>query len=148
MAAADDEGGARRKDLGRVEDPNAKDLERLQGAWRVKSMSYGGVGLPSKEVERYVFAIKGNKMSTAHGRPEDRAATGTVTLDATKTPKTIDLVCDWNNQRMTGVYEVDGDVLKVCANMTSDGLTLGRPTKIASERGSVVGLAVLHRVRK
>jgi uncharacterized protein (TIGR03067 family) len=58
---------------------------------------------------------------------------GTVAVDATKTPKTIDLKCSgarYEGKTLQGIYEVKGDVLQMCF-AESDGK---RPSAFASTR--------------
>jgi uncharacterized protein (TIGR03067 family) len=65
----------------------------------------------------------------------------TFKLDAAKKPRAIDMA---DEMALPGVYEVTGDTLKMCYD--ASGKT--RPTKLASEEGTVMVFVVFKREKK
>jgi uncharacterized protein (TIGR03067 family) len=114
------------------------DLEKLQGKWVVESFHYNG-----NVVERMNGAIREFSKDTYTLTPkEGEAISGTVkSVDSTKTPKEIDL--DVNNQTLKGIYQLDGDTLKLCYNL----ITRQRPTEFASKPDTGLVLVVHKRAK-
>jgi uncharacterized protein (TIGR03067 family) len=124
------------------DDANKKDLDALQGSWKVQKLIRGGDEAPGKDSEKVVFLFEGNKVSIDEGRPKKETAT--FKLDATKKPKAIDFVPETKKESAEGVYDLDGDTLKLC--FTRPGTA--RPKEVASEKGSETILVVLKRQKK
>jgi uncharacterized protein (TIGR03067 family) len=124
------------------DDANKKDLKALQGTWKVEKALRGGEEAPAGETEKSKFVFEGNKFMIDEGRP--RKETATFTLDATQKPKTIDLTFAMVKEAALGIYEVDGDTLKICFG----GPGKDRPKKMESEKGSGLLLIVLKRQKK
>lgn len=109
---------------------NADD-QKLQGKWIVESFQYNG-----NLVERLKDAVReftDGKYSLTPKMGE--GIEGTVKLDSTQKPKTIDL--DVNGRILKGIYELEGDTLKMCYNLTHEE----RPTEFVSKPDS--GLIVI-----
>jgi uncharacterized protein (TIGR03067 family) len=124
------------------DDANKKDLDALQGSWKVQKLIRGGEEAPAKDVEKVVFTFEGNKATIDEGRPKKETAT--FKLDATKKPKAIDFVPETKKESAEGVYELEGDKLKLC--FTRPGAA--RPKEVASEKGSETILVFLKRDKK
>jgi uncharacterized protein (TIGR03067 family) len=114
-----------------------KDLAALEGTWKLVSLEVEGkaMELPEKPP---VWVIKGNRVRYG---AEDLA---TLTLDATVTPKTVDLAFLNPKRVFEGVYSIEGDTLKVCANRTTEGAK-ERPTGFATEGKPELRLLVFAR---
>jgi uncharacterized protein (TIGR03067 family) len=99
------------------------DEQKLQGKWIVESFEYNG-----NQVDRLKEAVREFKDGKYSLTPKaGEGIEGTATLDATKKPKTIDL--DINSRVLKGIYELEGDTLKMCYNLTKDE----RPTEFTSK---------------
>jgi uncharacterized protein (TIGR03067 family) len=71
------------------DDANKKALEALQGTWQVKSGTQDGTPGPAEEAGKVRLVIAGNAVTSYMG--EEIRSEGTITVDATKKPATIDL---------------------------------------------------------
>jgi uncharacterized protein (TIGR03067 family) len=115
------------------DDASKKDLEKMQGDWAAVSMVVNGQVLPDDDAQALFRTVKGNdytvfRFSAARGK-------GTFTIDATKKPRTIDFQPMSPKDKlppMLGIYEFDGDKLKMC--YASPGKD--RPTTFDAKEGS------------
>jgi uncharacterized protein (TIGR03067 family) len=132
----------------KAQDADAKkDLQSLQGTWKVISTIDSGQEVPAERIAKMTIIIEGNKLRfRMEGEPEVEEAT--FTLDPTKKPRAIDIVTtDRNGQGRTvrGIYKIEGNRVTLCTNSAKDG---ERPTEFASRRQTRLGLGVLERVKK
>ncbi len=71
---------------------------------------------------------------------------GSANVDPTKSPKEIDyqltMSDDGQKKSIRGIYEFDGDTLKVCASYDN---AIDRPTSFISRPGTVSSLIVFKR---
>lgn len=91
------------------------DLAKFQGTWVVESVLADGKELPAEVVKAFKMTFKGDAYTVALGAEKTE---GTIYLDASKNPRTIDIVPDNGPDRgkkQPGIYELDGDQLKICA---------------------------------
>ncbi len=115
-----------------------KDLRRLQGGWTFEKVLVGGEKVGG-ETQPKGFVFDGREISPDDD-PKDVAI---ITLDPSQTPQTIDLVYK-NKEKSLGIYEIDGDTLKLCFNAPGDP----RPKTFASAKGSRVSYFILKRNKK
>ncbi|MCI0705712.1 MAG: sigma-70 family RNA polymerase sigma factor [Planctomycetia bacterium] len=101
------------------------DEEKLQGKWKVVSVQDGGREV---EIEDATVTFVKDKMILKDG---NRKLEGPFKLDSTKKPKWIDATM--SERKTLGIYELDGDNLKICINEDPNG---ERPTKFVSEGGT------------
>jgi uncharacterized protein (TIGR03067 family) len=121
----------------------ADDQEKIQGHWKAEKAVRGGMEAPADEIEKMTIEFKGNKAMPRHG---DRSPeTAEFKLDSSKSPKTIDITVNKGDKtdKPKGIYEIDGDTLKICFSEPNED----RPTKFESPAGSKVMLIVLKRVK-
>jgi uncharacterized protein (TIGR03067 family) len=89
-----------------------KDIARLDGAWVVTAAEVKGKKVDQPPLQRVVFAA--GKAGEEAGRGKGAKAFN-YTLDPAKSPKVIEAVADGGKgKRMTGIYEVGADTLKLC----------------------------------
>lgn len=110
------------------------DEQQLQGKWIVESFRYNGN--PVERLKEAVREFQDGKYSLTPKSGE--GIEGTVKLDATKKPKAIDL--DVNGRIIKAIYELEGDTLRLCYNLTSDE----RPTEFESKPDSGL-IVIVHR---
>lgn len=103
------------------EGPAENESAKLQGLWNVTILEGGGKRSPADAVRGMRYLIKGHKISLT-GKPEDLRR---YRIDATATPKKIDIYGAPNDEFSKGIYELDGDTLRVCFSQST---TLDRPT--------------------
>jgi uncharacterized protein (TIGR03067 family) len=115
-----------------------KGLEDLQGTWMVESLEVDGQSLPPGDAQ---VVVEGDGFTTSG---MGAAYQGTLRVDASKTPFALDMVFtagpeSGNTNR--GIFEVAGDVWKLCLNMTGGE----RPAEFATAPGSGTALETLRR---
>jgi uncharacterized protein (TIGR03067 family) len=126
------------------DDDSKKGQDALEGTWKVTSVETGGqkgggdenVVIEFKK-DRYTVKLDGNEIEQ-----------GTFKLDPTKKPKTIDFSITKGNdmgKKQPGIYDVDGDTLKICVTMPDKD---DRPKEMASKADSQHTLFVLKREKK
>jgi uncharacterized protein (TIGR03067 family) len=121
------------------DDPVKKDLAKLQGIWKVESAVVGGENVPAEIRADMSLTFKGEEVIPAKN-PKDIA---TIKLDPSKKPAAIDLT-EKNQKTSLGIYEINGDTLKLCFNEPGKG----RPTTFESAKGSQAVFVVLKRDKK
>src|SRR5262245_34096818 len=108
-----------------------KDLEGLQGTWRLISAVEDGKSLDEDKVKQTTIVIKDDTFRFPQLAEDATSKAGTFKLDATKKPKQMDTVST-EKEVMHGIYELEGDNYKVCfAPVSKPG-----PSEFASESGS------------
>jgi uncharacterized protein (TIGR03067 family) len=125
---------------GRSEQPPKKEFTSLQGTWKLVSVEVDG-NLPDivRGIPRWV--IRGDKVFYA-GKE-----LATLTLDASTTPRSIDLGFLSAKRLYEGVYDVTGDTLKICVNRQTDGVK-ERPLGFATKDKPDLRLLVFKRLKK
>src|SRR5437879_806358 len=92
-----------------------KEVRKFQGAWTFESSEAGGQKLPISELKGLILTFEGDKHTVKRG--DEVIQVGTQKVDPFKSPKTIDVTMTEGPNKgaiMLGIYEIDGDVLKVC----------------------------------
>jgi uncharacterized protein (TIGR03067 family) len=133
--------GARADDKADVE----KELKKFQGTWTFESVEAGGKKAPADEFKGVTITFAGDKFTVKKG--DELIQAGTQKLDPSKSPKTIDVTMTEGLNKgavMLGIYEIDGDTLKVCFD--EEGKK--RPTEFRSTAGSQTFVNVHKRVKK
>ena len=126
-----------------AEDPKAdakKDKENIQGAWKAVSGEAGGQKLSDERIESIKIVIAADKITV---NVADNTRVSTYKIDPAQKPKTIDLTNEMD-QTAPGIYELDGDNLKVCWNQGGSE----RPKKFESKPDTQVRLMVFKREKK
>jgi uncharacterized protein (TIGR03067 family) len=117
------------------------EIKKLQGTWAMVSLEMEGAPMPGGAVAGAKIVIDGTTFSTrGMGAPHK----GTMSIDAAKSPKTLDIAFTEGPERgntSLAIYEVDGDTWKLCIGLT--GRT--RPASFATAPGSGHALEILKR---
>ncbi len=92
-----------------AEDDAKGDAEKVQGTWKVVSAEDSGRKAPDEVTKNLKLVVTKDKITYTFG---DKTTNWSYKLDATKKLKWIDLT---EGDRTTlGIYELDGDNLKIC----------------------------------
>jgi uncharacterized protein (TIGR03067 family) len=123
------------------DDKKAKtDLDKFQGSWLGLEITYNGEKAPKEAAEKVKFMIKGDKWTVE--QPDGNELKGTLKLDQKKKPKELNAATD-DGRTILGIYEIDGDKLKLCyAEPGSE-----RAKEFSSKAGSGHTLAVYKRAK-
>ena len=133
--------GARADDKAEVE----KELKKFQGTWTFESVEAGGKKLPADQFKGITVTFEGDKYAVKKGDEVVEAAT--QKLDPSKSPKAIDVTLTEGPNKgsvLLGIYEIDGDTLKVCFDLRGKK----RPTEFKSPAGSETFVNVHKRAKK
>lgn len=122
----------------------SKDLEALQGTWRLVSGEIGGRKMTAEELSQAKLVFKGDRYTVRRG--SGPTVTGTAKLNSTKNSKTIDITDDdgpYKGKTLLGIYAVKGDELKECFAPPGEA----RPAKFATQAGTSQFLHVWKRAK-
>ncbi|HEX4796132.1 MAG TPA: TIGR03067 domain-containing protein [Humisphaera sp.] len=128
-------------------DIGAQDRQKLQGAWQFVQELHGDSDT-SDEGKHCQFIFDGDKFTVK--KDDKEILSGTFTIDTAKSPAQIDLKIlkddeeERNGQTSLGIYQLDGDKLKVCACEPSRDQ---RPGEFAT-KGTDLLMVVMERVKK
>lgn len=131
-------------------DASAAELEKLRGTWLTVSLIHNGKQLvdendPPKEGPVTKLVYEGNKWMVKVG--DKTVATGIIQVDATKTPKELDVLDQsgtLNEKSKLAIYELNGDSFRYCIAPAGKP----RPTECTSKEGSGHSLIVSKREKK
>ena len=137
----------------RKEWEKAKDKSNLEGTWTAISMERDGKSISEKEVKEFDIQLtfKGDEfmlMPFASKGPE-HFPQGQFNIDTTTNPKSIDLTIDLpfspakKTSTMLGIYELDGDRLKLLQAPPDQG----RPTEFKTTPKSGMEFIVFKRAK-
>jgi len=122
-----------------------KDKAALQGTWKVTASEQDGEKVPADDLKDLFLIFKGDAILIKEGgKAEERFS---YLLDPSKKPKEIDLIVKvgQNKGRIDrAIYQVDGDVLRICIQSTKDA---PRARDFSTRAGSKLWLVVLQRTK-
>jgi uncharacterized protein (TIGR03067 family) len=128
------------------EEAVAKDLQAFKGTWRLSAKEEDGKKFREEEIKDVIGTIDGSgNVSVRRGGKVINE--GTVKLDPTTTPKTIDVTFtagERKGQSVLGIYEIEGDVFRVCVARPGGG----RPAEFSAKAGSGHIVVVYQREKK
>ncbi len=135
------------------------DTEQLQGAWKVvKAVTNGKKEFDDADLDA-TMTVRSETLFvkvTKRGQVEKDADFFVFKLDATTTPKLIDLA-DWeqgfeaNDKVIEGVYSLDGDTLMICFRIgafSEYSEIKNRPPTLESKEGSNTTVWTLKKQKK
>jgi uncharacterized protein (TIGR03067 family) len=125
------------------DDPSKADRDAMQGDWACDSLTRDGMAFSDDDAQSLFRTVKDDTYAVSRFRT--KAGAGTFTLDASKSPKEIDLVPDGPKKVVIkGIYKLDKDVLTICH--AAPGAK--RPTAFTSKEGSGDTLTVWKKEKK
>jgi uncharacterized protein (TIGR03067 family) len=129
------------------EKPKIKDEEAILGTWKIESFDTdGAAGGPTKEMIdgiRFIFEKDGKMKMTIMIMGQAQEQKAEFKIDSEPKLKTIDLIRD--GQAAKGLYELDGDTLKLAI---CDGPVRDRPTELKANKDGKVALVTFKRVKE
>jgi uncharacterized protein (TIGR03067 family) len=120
-------------------EPADADQKNIQGAWTVVAAEMRGEKKEDLLGSKVRFAA--NKI-TVEIKGQEAAKEGTFMLDASMKLRRLDIVPRGEEKPMLGIYELDGDNLKICLGDSPDE---ARPVKFETQAERKVVLLVLKR---
>jgi uncharacterized protein (TIGR03067 family) len=125
-----------------AKDAAKKELDGLQGDWKLVCATRDGKDMPQDMVKALKCTIKGDKFTVA--RDAKAVEEGTLKLDTTKTPKEIDMALGEGKQTALGIYELSGDTYKLCYAPPGKD----RPKEFGAKEGTGYTLSQWQREKK
>jgi uncharacterized protein (TIGR03067 family) len=122
----------------------SKDLEALQGTWRLVAGEIGGHKMTTEDLKKAKLVFKGDRYTVRRGTGPTIA--GNVKLNPAANPKTIDITDAkgaYKGKTLLGIYALKGDELKECFAPPGEP----RPTKFATAAGTSQFFHVWKRVK-
>jgi uncharacterized protein (TIGR03067 family) len=117
------------------EDRTKEDQKKLQGKWKVTSCTFDGKDVAEEVGNGWTFDK--NKLLVEKATEEM-----TITLNAAKRPKEMEMRVGKAPQPVKGIYEIDGELLKFCYGTKENDR---RPERFESKPGSGRLLIILKR---
>ncbi|OWK43342.1 TIGR03067 domain-containing protein [Fimbriiglobus ruber] len=118
-----------------------KDDDAFQGTWLPSTAELAGKMFPDEVRKTIKLVVKDDKYTVTVGKQVDQ---GTVKRNPTAKPKEIDITgTDGPNKGKTilGIYELDGDTLRVCYDLGGKS----RPTEFKTKEGTPLFLVTYKR---
>jgi uncharacterized protein (TIGR03067 family) len=122
--------------------PKKDDAESLKGTWKALSGSQGGQKLPEEFVKSMTFNFDGKKYTQ---KLQDQSEEGNYSIDASQSPKTIDLDIKTGNdqgKKQLGIYKLEDGKLTFIVAMAG---SKDRPKSFKLEKDADVLEFVLER---
>jgi uncharacterized protein (TIGR03067 family) len=118
----------------------AKDLQVFKGTWKLSYKEEDGRKFSDEEIKDVIGTVDASgKVSVRRG--DKVIGGGTIKLDPTKQPKTIDVTFTEGDRKGTtglGIYEIEGEAFRVCIARAGEERPADFSTKIGSGRTLVV----------
>jgi len=120
-----------------------KDLDGLQGTWKLVSATQDGKVLPDDKVKKTTIVFKHDAFHFLESAEYATSRSGTIKIDATKQPKHMDAIST-KGEVMLGIYQLNADSYRVCFAPAAKP----RLRKFVSNPGSGYILQVWERKKK
>lgn len=107
----------------------ADDLKALAGTWKVAAVEVAGKQVDPEFLQDLVVTVAGDQYTA---KSSNRNEGGTIKLDETKTPRTMDVTKTEGFEAgrvIKAVYEIKDDTVRVCYDLDDSG----RPTEVATK---------------
>jgi uncharacterized protein (TIGR03067 family) len=111
-----------------------KEMKKLQGSWTPVSVESGGMKATGDDLKKVAgkLEIDGDKITMEVWSTPMKA---TLKIDPTKKPKSMDFVHEKNKMAGLAIYELDGELLRICFQV-EDGKP--RPEEFTSKDAFVI----------
>ncbi len=125
------------------EEASRKELQKFQGTWVIESQELDGKAAKTEEIKARTYFCGADVFVVRKGN--ELLQLGVQKVDPSKSPKTINVTVTkglYQGETMLGIYEIEGDRLKVCFDI--EGQNRPREFKTSAKEGRF--LAVYKRV--
>jgi uncharacterized protein (TIGR03067 family) len=117
------------------DDVAKKDLKAMEGTWAVTVHEVSGMKISEEDNKKAdaKLIVKDGKYTVFFGGMQ--IATGTIKLDTSKKPKQLDAIAEdgpTKGMAMPGIYQIEGETMKVCFAQPGKD----RPTEFTTKEGS------------
>ncbi|HLW66207.1 MAG TPA: TIGR03067 domain-containing protein [Gemmataceae bacterium] len=122
------------------------DLRKLQGAWEIQKLEQDGESAADASILKMVI-IQDDRFAFRYRlarSKEDGDLVYHFRLDTSKSPRQIQLTSPEEGDLAPGIYELDGDTLKICWNRNDKSSV---PSDFTCAKGSDRRLIVLQRAK-
>jgi uncharacterized protein (TIGR03067 family) len=130
-------------DDAKTSDQSKKDLEKMQGTWHAIAGEDKGTPIDADALKKFELVVKNDSYTVKTSGKEHVSAK--LVLRADKEPKEMDIVLE-TDPVYKGIYEFDGDTLKICLVLSSDDDS-NRPKEFKSDEDSNTALFTWERTR-
>jgi uncharacterized protein (TIGR03067 family) len=120
------------------------DAEKLEGTWTATLVQTDGKKAPADFTARIQMKFQNDALMIRGLLGDNREVPCRFHIDPEKTPRTIDWSDLGSKQTVLGIYEVDGDRLRLCIITR----TRARPTEFKTEPGSNLSYLELKRAAR
>jgi uncharacterized protein (TIGR03067 family) len=121
----------------------APEVKEMDGTWKPASAELAGKPWPKQVLDSMKLILKDDQYTVEIGDNKDE---GTVKLDPSKSPKTMDITgTNGPNKGKTFlvIYELKGDELRVCYDLSGKS----RPTEFATKPDTMLFLVTYRRAK-
>jgi uncharacterized protein (TIGR03067 family) len=128
-----------------ADDPKKDDTAAFKGNWTAVSIKMAGQEVPAEDLKKFKCSFGDKTYTNSVGG--EVIEEGGYTIDAMKTPKTIDFDIKKGSdegKKQLGIYKVEGDTLTMVVGQA--GAT-ERPKSLKPEAGDQLIEVVLERVK-
>jgi uncharacterized protein (TIGR03067 family) len=123
---------------------DSKDNHAIQGSWLAATAELDGKLFPDEARKSFKLTLKDDKYKVTVGKIADQ---GTVKLDPSAKPKAMDItgtVGPNKGKKILAIYELDGDTLKICYDLSGKS----RPKEFKTTKGSQLFLVAYKREKR
>ena len=121
----------------------ADERKLLQGTWLPTAAELSENPFDEATLKTIKLVLEGDKYTVTVGKSIDK---GTTKIDPAAKPKTMDIIgTDGPNKgkTMLAIYELNGDTLRVCYDLTGKA----RPSEFKTKKGELLFLATYKRTK-
>lgn len=121
----------------------AGERKLLQGTWLPTAAELGENPFDEATLKSMKLVLDGDKYTVTVGKAIDK---GTTKIDPAAKPKTMDIIgAEGPNKGKTflAIYELKGDTLRVCYDLTGKA----RPSEFKTKKGELLFLATYKRAK-
>lgn len=121
------------------------ELKKFEGAWQLASLEMDGEKVPAETTKTFKLVFAGEKFMLKSG--DETIMEGVGKVDPTQKPRAVDITPSTGDEKgktLKGIYELDGDTLKICLGSVGKD----RPKEFVAKKDAVFALVTCKRDKK